>query len=102
MSARGGIASVRRGIADIERAVAPHGVHDHRQLARHGDTGLAVAGTFGDRLAPALGLVGAFEARHQPRSRLVKRRRLICDPERRSRCPTANAASQSEVGRDIA
>ncbi|MDX8525391.1 hypothetical protein RFM68_12805 [Mesorhizobium sp. MSK_1335] len=60
-SAPGGIASVRRGIADIERSVAPHGVHDHRQLARHSDTDLAVAGAFGDRLAPVLDLVGALE-----------------------------------------
>lgn len=61
------------GLADMERSVVPHRTHDHRQLARHGDTSLAVAGAFGDRLAPVLDLVGALEARHQTRRRLVDR-----------------------------
>lgn len=56
-----------------ERPVAPHCVHDHRQLARHGDTALAVAGAFGDRVAPALFLAPALKARHQLRRRLVER-----------------------------
>lgn len=67
---------VTRGrVADIERAVAPNRVHDHRQLARHGDTGHAVAGAFGDLPAPVLDLVLvlALEARHQTRRRLVER-----------------------------
>lgn len=55
----------RSRIADTERAVAPNGVHDHRQLARYGDTGLAVAGALGDLLTPALDLVPALEARDQ-------------------------------------
>src|SRR5690606_18055705 len=41
-------------VADIESAVAPHSVHDHRELARHRDHRLAMAGAFGDLLAPGL------------------------------------------------
>lgn len=54
MSALRGVALTRGRIADVERAVAPHGVRDHRQLARHRDTGFAVAGAFGDLPAPVL------------------------------------------------
>lgn len=106
MSALGSIVSARRRIADVERAVVPHGMHDHRQLARHGDTGLAVAGAFGDRLAPALDLVPALEARHQPRRRLVERpayvrvaglRDAALNVDRGARLPASRR--QPEVGR---
>lgn len=50
------VTSVRCGIADIERSVASHGVHDHRQLAPHGDVGFAVAGAFGIAWPPVLTL----------------------------------------------
>lgn len=90
-------------------AVAPQCMHDHRQLARHGDAGLAVAGALGDRLAPALDLVGALEARHQSRRRLVERaphvrvaglRDASLDVDRRARLPASRG--QPEVGRDVA
>lgn len=38
-----GIRLACRRIADIERPVAPHRVHDHCQLARHRHAGLAMA-----------------------------------------------------------
>jgi len=60
-----------RLIADIEGSVAPHGVHDHRQLACYRHHRFALAGTSGDLLA--LGLVLAFEAGHQTGRRLVER-----------------------------
>lgn len=75
-----GVRLACRRIADIERAVGSDRVHDHRLLARHGDTGLAAAGAFCDRLASALDLVGALGARHQPRSRLVSERRTSASP----------------------
>lgn len=63
LRARTGIRLASR-IVDIERTVAS---------SRATATGLAVAPALGDRLAPALDLFGALEARHQSRRRLVKR-----------------------------
>lgn len=107
MGTPAGIRLACRRIADIVRAVAPHRVHDHCQLARHGHAGLAVAGALGDRLAPSLDLVGALEARHQPRCRLVKRASYISiagfryatlNVDRGARLVTPRG--QPEVGRD--
>lgn len=53
MGTPAGIRLACRRVADIERSVGPDRVHDHRQLARNGDTGLTVTGAFGDRLAPS-------------------------------------------------
>lgn len=41
-----GVRFACRRIADIERPVGPNHMHGHRQLARHGETGLAVKGAF--------------------------------------------------------
>lgn len=103
-----GLGFSRRHITDVERAVAPHGVHDHRQLARHRDTGLAMTGALGELLAPALDLVPAAEARHQRRRCLVQRAPHIgvasfgdasLNVDRRARLPAPRR--QPEVGRDV-
>jgi len=52
--------SLRR-IADIEGPVAPHGMHDYRQLACHRHHRFALAGTSGDLLALALQLRFQFD-----------------------------------------
>ncbi|UCI22616.1 hypothetical protein FJ970_02735 [Mesorhizobium sp. B2-1-8] len=51
MGAARGIRLACRRIADLERAVGPDRDHHHRQFARHRETGFAMAGVFGDRLA---------------------------------------------------
>lgn len=93
-----GVGLACRRIADVERAVAPDRMHDHGQLARHRDTGLAVARAPGERLAPAFDLVGALEARHQAGRRLVERAPHI----RRSSLPSARDERALRHRADIA
>lgn len=108
MGALRGVGFARGGIADVECSVAPHGVHDHRQLARYRDASLGVTGAFLDLPATALDPVPALEARHQtgrrfveraPHVRVVSLRDAAPDVDRSARLPALRG--QPEVGRDV-
>lgn len=109
MRALRGVGRGCRCIASVERGVAPDRMHDHCQFARHGDTSFAVAGTFGDRLAPALDLVPVLEVRQHSRRRPAERapharvaglRDTPLNVDRSWRPPAPRG--QPEVGRDVA
>lgn len=70
----------RRGIADIDAAVAPHGMHDHRHLAYHSDTSLAMTAALGSPSPQVVSL-------SLPRNRASSPRQLhkACGEHRRAK-----------------